>query len=352
MIKILHAADLHLDSPLSRDLSLRAHLLSIPAKLAEICRRERCDLVLLAGDLFDGPYTSQSWQALSRGLAQMQVPVFISPGNHDYFSSNSPYFLENIPENVHIFKESTISSLVLQELDCRIYGGAFQSMDCPALLENFRAEGTERYHIAVLHADPTQTDSPYCPVTASQIRESALDYLALGHLHTQGQLQAGSTLCAWPGCPMGRGFDEPGQKGVLLVTLTDTAQIRFLPLDLPQFHVLQAPVQEDPMAALEQILPPVGSDDHYRVTLTGECAPLDLAKLRETFSRFPHLELRDDTVPPVDLWANAGEDSLEGIYFGLLQQELETADAAQANRIRLAARISRKLLAGQEVALP
>ena len=69
------------------------------------------------------------------------------------------------------------------------------------------------------------------------------------------------------------------------------------------------------------------------------------------FSQYPHLELIDKTAPPTDLWAAAGTDTLEGIYFRLLQKLL-VEKPSQAERVRLAAKISRQLLDGQEVALP
>ena len=67
------------------------------------------------------------------------------------------------------------------------------------------------------------------------------------------------------------------------------------------------------------------------------------------FSRFPHLELRDRTVPETDIWGNAGDDTLEGLYFQLLKQQLELMDP---QTVTAAARISRQILDGQEVALP
>ena len=96
MIKILHSGDWHLDSPFQgrtdeQAALLRRELLSIPEKLATLCRREDCDLVLLSGDLFDGAYTQATYRIVYDALARMGVPVFISPGNHDYISPDSPY---------------------------------------------------------------------------------------------------------------------------------------------------------------------------------------------------------------------------------------------------------------------
>ena len=151
---------------------------------------------------------------------------------------------------------------------------------------------------------------------------------------------------------MGRGYDETGEKGVYIVTLGDAVETEFRPLALPRFYDLTVEAGSDPEVALNSLLPSVGSQDYYRITLTGECPGVDLPELSKTFARFPNLVLRDRTVPPVDLWANAGADTLEGVYFQRLQEALSDADEDTARQIRLAAKLSRKLLDGQEVTLP
>lgn len=355
MIKILHSADWHLDAPLQladpgQARFLRESLARIPEKIAALCKKEQCDLMLLAGDLFDGAYSAGTLQEVKRILRDVQVPVFISPGNHDYVGPNAPWTREVWPENVHIFTRSALDSVVLEDLDLRIYGGGFTGMDCPGLLEGFSAKGPEKYKIALLHGDPTQANSPYCPVSRQQVVFSGLDYLALGHIHKADSFRAGKTLCAWPGCPMGRGFDETGNKGVFIVTLDQQAEATFLPLDGPRFHDLQLPAGDDPVRALNAVLPAFGSTDFYRITFTGNCKELDTDALLRP--EFPNLILRDRTAPPVDLWGSAGQDTFEGRFFQLLQQKLPDADAATQERILLAAQIARKLLDGQEVVLP
>lgn len=353
MIKILHSADWHLDAPmLFRDPEqtrlLRSASSQIPQRIATLCREENCDMMLLSGDLFDGPYAADTLRTLQNALEEAAVPVFISPGNHDFVGAESPWLSQLFPGNVHIFTHPVIESVSLEALDCRVYGAGFTSMDCAGLLADFTPKHTERYAVGVLHGDPTQVSSPYCPITTEQVKHSELDYLALGHIHKGDSFRAGKTLCAWPGCPMGRGYDEQGEKGVLIATLDDTATTRFVPLDTPRFYDLNIPATQP----LSSVLPPVGSDDFYRITLTGPSEPVDLDSLKAEFSRFPNLELRDRTTPPVDIWGSAGEDTFEGMYFKNLQQALETADPQYKEQILLAARISRQLLDGQEVVLP
>ena len=347
-MKILHTADWHLDAPLQGyGPELRQALGAVPGQILELCRQENCDLVLLAGDAFDCAYTPHTYQNVYNIFREMGVPVFITPGNHDFCAPQSPWLQEIWPENVHIFKSNQIESLALPELDARVYGAGFTGMDCPALLQNFRADCTEKYAIGIFHGDPTQPNSTYNPITKAQVENSGLDYLALGHIHKADAFRAGSTLCAWPGCPMGRGYDEVGEKGVYIVTLEDTAEAEFYPLATPRFYDLQA----EP-AALGSILPPVRDESYFRVTLVGACEAPDLSALRTEFSQLPNLELRDKTTRPVDIWCSLGEDSFAGLYFGRLKQALDAATEEEKEEILLAAQISRALLDGQEVVLP
>lgn len=352
-LKILHSADWHLDSPFlgfteQQRQFLKQAQMEIPGKIADLCRRENCDLVLLAGDLFDGEPNRQTLELFRRELANCGVPVLIAPGNHDFYENTSPWASESWPENVFVFTGG-LESVTIQGLNCRIYGAAFQSMDSPSLLEDFRARGDERYCLAVLHGDPLQRNSPYNPITNAQVRNSSLDYLALGHVHKAGAFRSGETLCAWPGCPMGRGWDETGDKGVCIVTLEEEAKVQAVSLHLPRFFDLEAEVHTDPVEALEGVLPPVAGDDFYRITLTGNAVVDPDALLRE-FSDYPNLQLRDKTEPPVEIWAEADKDSLEGIYFGMLRRAMDQ-NPEQAKRYRLAAEISRKILCGREVKL-
>lgn len=352
-LKILHTADLHLDSPFGGFSDEQRQLLKqqqklLPGKIADLCQREGCDLMLLAGDIFDGEASRDTMDILKKALAQCGVPVFVAPGNHDFCAPNSPWLAESWPENVYIFT-GALESVVLEDLSCRVWGAGFRSMDCPSLLEGFHAEGEETYKIAVLHGDPTQRESPYNPITAGQVKASGLQYLALGHIHKAGAFRAGNTLCVWPGCPMGRGWDETGDKGVCIVTLEDEANVQAVSLDTIRFYDLEADVGADPVAALESLLPPQGSRDFYRIALTGN-ADVDLKSVYKEFPDFPNLFLLDKTEPPIDLWENTDSDTLEGMYFQLLRRNLEE-QPENARQILLAAEISRKLLDGREVTL-
>jgi hypothetical protein len=218
-------------------------------------------------------------------------------------------------------------------------------------LEGFRASHTTRYGIGIFHGDPTMVSSAYNPITQTQIRQSGLDYLALGHIHKAGSLLCGDTLCLWPGCPMGKDYGEPGEKGAYIITLDHSVSSKFVPLDTPRFYDLTLTVKGSAQEVLEKILPPAGSMDYYRITLTGESEKLDIPLLLGAFSHISHLELLDSTVAPVDVWKALGTDTLEGQFFGMLKEAMDTTPD-EKEVLLLAAELSRRILDGQEVVLP
>ncbi len=356
MIKVLHTADWHMDAPMrgfppEQRRQLRAVQLALPGQIADICIREGCDLCLIAGDVFDGPYTREGYEAVYRALSRMAVPVFIAPGNHDPYRPDSVWARESWPENVHIFTKPELSAFRIPSLDCRVWGAAFMATDSPALLPGFQAMGSERWALLVLHGDPATPGSPYNPVTAAEVRDAGVDYAALGHIHAGGQFSAGGALCAWPGCPMGRGWDETGIKGVLIAQPGSDEPLRFLPLDTPRFFDLTVPAGDDPAGAIAASLPGLGSNDFFRIRLTGETAA-DCENLTARFPACPNLTILDETIPAGELWAQAGEDSFTGAYFRLLREASQGDDPETARAAELAAKLSRQLLLGQEVTLP
>lgn len=360
MIKLMHGADLHLDSPFSA-LSAsqasvrRAEQRSLLERLSRTCRQQDCQLLLLAGDLFDARQVYRDTvDALRDALDACGAQVFIAPGNHDCLCPGSPYLTEAWPDNVHIFKTGAISSVVCEPLGCRVYGAAFLQPHCAGLLEGFRAQDDGLVNLMVLHGDAAQEGSDYNYISRQQIARSGLHYLALGHIHKRALATAGHTCYGWPGCTMGRGFDETGAKGVYVGQVdTRTCQMEFVPMGARRYEILQVPATDEPLAAVEAALPPETCQDIYRIILTGECARVDLPALYAALEpRFFALSLRDKTVPPVDLWAQADADTLKGGFLRALKTRYDAAPAEQRPVIAQAARLGLDLMEGREVTLP
>ena len=358
MIRLLHAADLHLDSPFSalspeQAAQRRQEQRAMLTQLAELANAHDCGLMLLAGDLFDSDNAyPDTVDALRRALASCRAEVVIAPGNHDLCAPGSAYLTEDWPENVHIFTKNTPDCFEFPRLSCRVWGAAFTAAEAPALLDGFSAKRDGLLELMVLHGDAVNAHSPYNAVTREQIASSGLCYLAMGHIHEgSGLLRAGETFYGWPGCPMGRGFDELGQKGVYLVTAQPGAcTAELLPIAGRKYEILRVAAGDAPLAAIEQALPADTQDDIYRIILTGDAPRPDTAALwRALQGRFFSLTLRDETTPRRELWDGCGEDTLRGLFLQTLRAQYDEAPtAAEKLQIADAVRLGLAAMDGRE----
>ncbi|MBR5381660.1 MAG: DNA repair exonuclease, partial [Oscillospiraceae bacterium] len=275
-VKIIHSADFHLDSPFDslpekKALERRREQRVLLESLAELAERERADLLLLSGDLFDSSVCYyETCETLLRVLSSIRARIFISPGNHDYYCDRSPYAVMEFPENVHVFTSPVIRSVELPDLGCRVYGAAFTSQSSRSLLRGFAAPDDGMINLMALHGD--LTGDRYNFISTHDIESSGLDYLALGHIHAfSGICSAGKTFYAYPGCTEGRGFDETGKKGVIAGSVSKgAAKLRFVPLPGRQYRVVDADVSgSDPASAAAAAITEAMKNDVVRVVLRG-----------------------------------------------------------------------------------
>ncbi len=361
MINFLHAADLHLDSPFSglspqQASELRQAQRQLLRMISSLCKEHNCQLLLLSGDLFDGQRVyRETLEALRDTLSDCGAQVFIAPGNHDHLSPTSPYLTEAWPENVHIFISPEPEGIFLEHLGCMVYGAAFTAPTKEPILRGFHVpqENKNYVNLMVLHGDATLSSSPYNAISKEEIAQSGLDYLALGHIHqTMPLSSAGSTHFAWPGCPMGRGFDETGPKGVYIGRVEKgKVSCQFHPLALRQYENISVEAGRDPLSSILSALPEHTESHIYRITLTGESEAVQLSTLYSALNdRFYALQLRDQTVPPLELWTRCGEDTLEGMSLHTLHMALDRCEtSAQRRCVELAARRIVEICEGREV---
>ena len=362
-MRIIHAADFHLDSPFDaltpeQAIERRAEQRSILDRLVDLAQSTRAEAVLLSGDLLDGDRVYQETiEALSRTLGRLRVPVFISPGNHDYYTHRSPYAVYPWPENVHIFRSGEMEAVELPEHNAVVYGAAFTTDGRgDSLLKGFSAPDDGKLHLMVLHADvDAQQGSRYCPVSTADIAASNLDYLALGHIHVGSGVQhAGNVPWAYPGCPEGRGFDELGPKGVLCGEIDrGRADLAFVPLCERQYHIHELNVTaEDTVETLAaQVLTHASPKDSVRFVLKGESGPdgVDTTALSERCAGFFYsLSFRDKTRVSRDLWIRAGEENLTGLFLRCMQARMSGADEEQSALLQKATRFGLAALENRE----
>lgn len=298
-LKFIHAADLHLDSPMRglgttdpeiaetiRDASRRAF-----ERLIDVALEEDVAFVVVAGDLFDG-----DWDDLATGLWTIRqlrrlearrVPVFISLGNHDLQNKTLPKL--TWPKNVKIFNakkpetflypddlptlfdgapkrarkpaarsaannEKSLFSAT-SETGSTLFDGAsdrvaltgqsFRAQFCPEnLAENFPSATPNAFNIGVLHTDASGDGaaSRYAPTSLETLNSKRYDYWALGHVHRRQTLQTSPAWVGYPGVLQGRHIREPEPKGFYVVEIENGAlsqEPRFVAVDSLRWFALE-----------------------------------------------------------------------------------------------------------------
>jgi DNA repair exonuclease SbcCD nuclease subunit len=233
-VKIVHAADLHIDSPL-RGLDryegapaerLRGATRRALENLVALCIDECVDVLLLAGDIFDG-----SWKDYSTGLffaSQMarlreaNVPVVLVRGNHD--AASSVVKALRLPENVRELSWRKPETFELRDAGIAVHGQSFgQRATTEDLAAQYPARVPGAFNIGLLHTsiDGREGHEPYAPTSIETMRSKGYDYWALGHVHMR-EIVSTDPYIVYPGNIQGRHAKETGAKGATLITVEDS----------------------------------------------------------------------------------------------------------------------------------
>ncbi len=251
MVKILHTADIHLDSPLKslalRDETLRdtVHTATRTAftRIIDTALRENVAALLIAGDLFDGAERSAKTAAFLISefdrLKVANIPAFYIKGNHD---AENPITGElNLPENVHVF-DGRGGKIQLGERDIWIHGVSFSGRQAlESLLPKFHAPVADAINIAMLHTSLSgaKGHDTYAPCTINELGEMGFDYWALGHIHKR-QVHSQTPWIVMPGIPQGRDIGEASAKSATLLHINDgEITIEEVPTSAAEFIELQ-----------------------------------------------------------------------------------------------------------------
>ena len=236
-MKIIHCADLHLDSRMTSGLTneqaarRRNELLSAFVHMVEYAADNDVQAILIAGDLFDGKRVSAQAKntVLESIAAHPEIRFFYLPGNHegDVLIRSAGERPEGCPENLKTFGKRWTH----YELADEDGGGAVQISGvvlCPENAATIYATlmtGAGKYQIVMLHGQLSEYSSKDRAeiIHLGALRGRQIDYLALGHIHShrEGELPPAGFWC-YPGCLEGRGFDECGEHGFMLLDI-DTA---------------------------------------------------------------------------------------------------------------------------------
>ena len=349
-MRILHAADLHLDSAFAGQAEEKAALLrqesrDILRRMVDWANDHAVDVMLLSGDLFDSDRMySQTARTLAQALARFRGRIFLSPGNHDFYAPGSGYDAVDWPDNVHIFTSRRPQTVLLRSLNASVTGAAFTSAEEWEPFDGASFSGGDApIRLGVLHGEVTRGESKYRAIPPAEIEKTNLTYLALGHVHRcAGVQRAGNTAYAYPGCLPGRGFDETGDKGFLYGEITpEKVELEFIPFAPRRYQSVTADITDrDPADAVRQALDPDCGQDICRVLLTGSRREnFSLPALTSELSGLcAALELTDETYPEEDVWARCGEDSLRGLFLQNLRARYDGADEDEKRQLLQAAR--------------
>lgn len=237
MFKFIHAADIHLDSPL-RGLEryegapieeIRGATRRALENLVDLALEQSVAFVLVAGDLYDGDWrefrTGLYFVSQMARLREAGIPVVLIAGNHD--AANKMTRRLPLPDNVTVLGHRKPQSLRLDDWDVIVHGQSFAS---GAVTDNlaggYPAGDGGAFNIGLLHTCATGDDAchqPYAPCTLDDLRGKEYGYWALGHIHKQGILSHDPPI-VFCGNLQGRNIRETGPKGCMLVTVDDRLQ--------------------------------------------------------------------------------------------------------------------------------
>jgi exonuclease SbcD len=251
VFKFIHAADIHLDSPL---LTLDAYEGAPVGEIRGATRRafenlvqtavdEKVAFVLIAGDLYDGDWkdynTGLYFVSQMGKLREAGIPVFVVAGNHDAASTISKSL--RLPENVRLFPADQPVSFRMEDQDVALHGQSFGSPAVTTdLSRSYPAAVAGCFNIGLLHTcvNGREGHAPYAPCTLDGLRDKGYDYWALGHVH-QREVLLDDPWVVFAGNTQGRHARETGPKGCVLVSVgnSERASLDFRPLDVVRWEI-------------------------------------------------------------------------------------------------------------------
>jgi DNA repair exonuclease SbcCD nuclease subunit len=367
-MKLLHTGDLHLDSAFcSSDVltaeSRREAQRKTFARIMGLASSEKCDIVLIAGDLFDGRYVTPETEKFVKDIFEhAEMPVVIAPGNHDPYSDGSFYKTE-LPEGVYVFTSNELQRYDFDELDLSVYGYAFTS----SVLGNspLASVGSEprekRYSVLCAHGDLDSPISRYCPLTEGDISSMDIDYAALGHIHNRIDGTGRARYC---GFPQGRSFDELHDGGVNIVEIDEKGELkverRIVSIEKYEIAEVYLDGSEDRAGIISKIRAAAisasdGKNTHLRLVLTGsadeESLPSDdsITEELKNIENILSADIKNATLPVADASELRADVSIRGALYNALYSGLVDEDPAVRAKTALALRIGLSAIEGKRI---
>ncbi len=338
-MKFIHCADLHLDSKLESNIGKekakerRNEILLTFERIVHFAAEEEVSAILIAGDLFDTKNIAAKARNLVWDLitSHPQIDFLYLKGNHDWKTN----FLDSreIPVN---FKGFGLDWQEYQYGDVSIFGKETMEDDA-----NYASLITEpsRVNIVMLHGQEVRSNikDDAGLIALPALRNRNIDYLALGHIHTYKKetLDERGIYC-YSGCPEGRGFDECGEKGIVLIEVKEgKVSEHFVPMATRTLHEVKVDItgQEtatDILRAVDKAVAYIPAKDMVKVVLTGYYT-VDAEKDFNYFNqamegRFYFLKWKDSSRLSIDYREYENMVSLKGEFVRTVMNGKETEE--------------------------
>lgn len=346
-IKLLHCADIHMDAPFT-SLGAKADKAALRQqdlrdtfdRIIDTAKAEGVDLLLISGDMYEHSYVKRSTINYINGrFGEIpEVEIFLVPGNHDPYLSNSLYQNSEWNRNVHILT-SKRPCFVMERLQACVYGIGFEDFfECRSAISDIGHVNPEYVNILLIHGtvDMEFAQSAHNPVKSQDLSELCMDYIALGHFHNRIDDLGGYGLIYNPGSPEPLGFDEPGSHGAYIAVIEKDEDkgkqldIRFVPLNKRFYSSIEVDVSG--CAADSQVIRHVEaavykesgiafnslSDCILKVCLKGyldKDFKLNEARILSYFAdKLFYLKIENDTTPDYNFSELADETTLRGLF--------------------------------------
>lgn len=356
---IIHSADQHLDSRLTANLSKekakerKAEILITFNNMIKYAVSINATAILLAGDLFDTKTVSATERkAVTAAIVDHpDITFFYLKGNHDMNSFLSS--LENIPDNLKLF-DNHWTSYELSE-DVIITGAELCESNQLSIFNELTLD-SGKFNIVMLHGQENEYSAKDKTevIPLSDLRNKSIDYLALGHVHEYKykQLDARGMYC-YPGCLEGRGFDETGLHGFVVLDIDEgshTYTHEFKSISKRTLHEIEvditaaediAEVEKKIIAVIEEmrgkVEVPLRDQDLVKLILTGaideECN-IDTGYLTKCFEdEFYFVKIYDHTTRKIDFEKYRLDESLKGEFVRTVQADSSLSDEDKFNII-------------------
>lgn len=357
-MKIIHCADAHLDSPMKTHLTLEQaqqrniEITQTFVRMTEYAATNDVQAVLIAGDLFDSKRVSKNTVSLVLAAIQNtpKIQYYYLRGNHD--GAVDAFLKQTALGNLRLFcdKWDTFACG-----NCAISGIEITQNNAKTLY-NMVPHYKGVKNIVVMHGQIGSTSAVDC-VNLNLLKNKGIDYLALGHLHEyqKGSLGYKGTYC-YSGCLEGRGFDECGPKGFVLLEIDETTlKSTFIPFAYRCLHRVKVDISGmNDHACISSKMRRAANDinkaDLVEFILTGSVAPesgISQSYLQELLKRdFYAVKIKNETKLDVSSKDYSRDFSLKGAYVrSILASNYSDKDKETLIRIGLDA------LRGEEVVL-